>query len=237
MKKVFLVLMALAVMLAAGASGDEGKTPCEINGHEKVVDPAVEPTCTKTGLTEGAHCSVCGKVLVKQESVPALDHLFIAWYPNGRGTHIMVCKRKCGYQDVQHCKMMELPLGDPEAEPVSFCPICGTCEGTENMTAVKGLKILSGAPRGSLRVFTLELEGKKYMTVAFEKNGELLQPAGEVSFSLPEEMKDTLFATVDAEGAEQPVEMTSADNVRTLNLNFAQENKDPEQVLVLSVLN
>lgn len=40
--------------------------------HTEVVDKAVEPTCTETGLTEGKHCSVCNAVLVKQEVVPAL---------------------------------------------------------------------------------------------------------------------------------------------------------------------
>lgn len=42
--------------------------------HTEVVDKAVEPTCTKTGLTEGRHCSVCSAVLVEQKVVPAKGH-------------------------------------------------------------------------------------------------------------------------------------------------------------------
>ncbi len=42
--------------------------------HTVVTDSAVAPTCTKTGLTEGKHCSVCGMVLVKQETVNATRH-------------------------------------------------------------------------------------------------------------------------------------------------------------------
>jgi len=43
-------------------------------GHTEVVDEAKEPTCTKPGLTEGCHCSVCNTVIVKQETIPALGH-------------------------------------------------------------------------------------------------------------------------------------------------------------------
>ena len=45
--------------------------------HTVVVDKAVEPTCTETGLTEGSHCSVCGTVLVAQEVIPATGHTVV----------------------------------------------------------------------------------------------------------------------------------------------------------------
>ena len=47
-----------------------------VGEHTEVVDAAVAPTCTATGLTEGKHCSVCNKVLVAQEVVKALDHTY-----------------------------------------------------------------------------------------------------------------------------------------------------------------
>lgn len=44
-------------------------------GHNEVVDKQVEPTCVKTGLTEGKHCSKCGEVFLAQEKIPALGHI------------------------------------------------------------------------------------------------------------------------------------------------------------------
>lgn len=41
--------------------------------HTIVVDVAVPATRTETGLTEGSHCSVCGKVIVAQEIIPMLN--------------------------------------------------------------------------------------------------------------------------------------------------------------------
>lgn len=42
--------------------------------HTIVTDEAVEPTCTKSGLTEGEHCEECNEIFIKQEEIPALGH-------------------------------------------------------------------------------------------------------------------------------------------------------------------
>ena len=43
-------------------------------GHTEETIPAVAPTCTETGLTEGTQCSVCGETLTEQKELPANGH-------------------------------------------------------------------------------------------------------------------------------------------------------------------
>ncbi len=51
----------------------EGQLVMEALGHTVVIDEAVAPTYTSSGLTEGSHCSVCNVVIVEQQEVPMLE--------------------------------------------------------------------------------------------------------------------------------------------------------------------
>lgn len=44
--------------------------------HTVTIDKAVAPTCTKTGLSEGKHCSECGKIIIEQTIVSMLTHSY-----------------------------------------------------------------------------------------------------------------------------------------------------------------
>ena len=44
--------------------------------HNIVTQPAVEPTCTSKGLTEGSYCSLCSVVFATQTEIDALGHSY-----------------------------------------------------------------------------------------------------------------------------------------------------------------
>ena len=62
------------------------KTDIPETGHTPVTDPAVAPTETSDGLTEGSHCSVCGAVLQAQEVIPMRDPTIDTWFSRAATT-------------------------------------------------------------------------------------------------------------------------------------------------------
>ena len=103
--------------------------------HTEVVDKAVEPTCTETGLTEGKHCSVCSAVLVEQEVVKAKGHTEVidkAVEPTctatglTEGKHCSVCNKVLVKQEVVKAKG-HTEVVDKAVEPT--CAKTGLTEG------------------------------------------------------------------------------------------------------------
>lgn len=64
----------------------EKKTEILALGHTWVEDPAVEPTETSVGYTQGSHCSVCGAVLQAQEVIPMRDPTIDTWFSRAATT-------------------------------------------------------------------------------------------------------------------------------------------------------
>lgn len=62
------------------------KTDIDAAGHAPVTDPAVAPTETTDGLTEGSHCGVCGAVLTAQEVIPMRDPTIDTWFSRAATT-------------------------------------------------------------------------------------------------------------------------------------------------------
>ena len=79
--------------------------------HTEVVDKAVEPTCTKTGLTEGKHCSVCSAVLVEQKAVKAKGHTEVV------DKAVAPTCTKTGLTEGKHCSVCSAVLVEQKVVP------------------------------------------------------------------------------------------------------------------------
>ena len=88
--------------------------------HGEIIDPAVDPTCATTGLTEGKHCPYCNTVFVKQEVIPTIDHVYSEEYSFDNSFHWYSCtgcdaiKDKAEHQVVDDgmCTICDQPIGD-----------------------------------------------------------------------------------------------------------------------------
>lgn len=74
------------------------KADIDATGHAPVTDPAVAPTETTDGLTEGSHCGVCGVVLQAQEVIPMRDPTIDPWF--SRAVTTEADAKAAGYDSV-----------------------------------------------------------------------------------------------------------------------------------------
>lgn len=105
-------------------------------GHTIVIDPAVDPTCTTTGLTEGQHCDVCKQILVAQQILP-IRHTAITVIPAvdptctetglTEGSYCSNCDTVCVAQEVIEA-LGHVEVIDAAVEP--NCTETGLTEGS-----------------------------------------------------------------------------------------------------------
>ena len=104
-----------------GASEHDPVKPT--HSHSIVVDAAMAPTCTETGLTEGSHCSTCNAVITAQETVPALGHSF----SDG------VCT-VCGAKDPAYNPFVDVKEDSFYSDAVMWAAANGITKGTTTTT-------------------------------------------------------------------------------------------------------
>ncbi len=92
---------------------------------ELIIDEAKAPTCTETGLTDGARCPVCGKVIKTQEVVPAPAHQYevlpaveATYYSDGStvGVRCKLCGEWLVEPQVVPKKKIDFTFGDSNGD-------------------------------------------------------------------------------------------------------------------------
>ncbi len=163
----------------------------------KVVDEAVAPTCTTTGLTEGLHCDVCGEVFTKQEVIPALGHNINSW-ASSNNEETGTCS-VCGEQETRTTVYKKISMSRIHANSIGNSVIFTACPNAHNIafstTTSDGLAVdvaLDGTPitktsagdryvvyysawkkAGSCET-TMTVDGKEYyLTIVFPEPTEL----------------------------------------------------------------
>ena len=109
----------------------------EIAAHVEEIDQAVPPSCTEEGKTEGAHCSVCQRVLRAQTTLPKV-HTFMGGWRNDVTNHWRECM-SCGAQEdlAPHeedgGRTTRFPTEDRPGIKTYSCTVCGRAMRTEEI--------------------------------------------------------------------------------------------------------
>ena len=193
-------------------------------------------TCTAEGYTTYT-CTRCGDSY-RGKKVPALQHWYAGWTPNGDATHAAPCKRDCDKIGSADCAAVAWAVltGEVRTE-FTLCPVCGEIRqavaiGEERIPLNDAQLLLvedaaadaltEHLPAGEIVVRMGELEnGELLMSVAFEISGKMTQPTGQVKITLPAEaLSGHTLAIIEEDGTEAPIELEIEEDTAAFTLDF-----------------
>ena len=152
-------------------------------GHTPVTDDAVAAACETTGLTEGNHCSVCGKVLTAQNVIPATGHQWNEYKESGK------IKRKCSvcgktetvgtYLDVKKIQLSKTTYAYDGKAHMPTIKVTNTAgkklkEGTD-------YKIKKPSGRKNAGIYTVTIEMKGDYTGKYRKTFQIIPKGTAIS--------------------------------------------------------
>ena len=130
----------------------------EALGHTEVTDKAVAATCTKTGLTEGKHCSVCDAVIKAQTVVPAKGHTEVT------DKAVAATCTKTGLTEGKHCSVCDAVIKAQETVPATGKHSFGNWKITKAATCTAtGTKTRTCSGCGKVETATIAKTAHKYV--------------------------------------------------------------------------
>lgn len=152
-------------------------------GHTEITDNSIDATCTKSGLTEGSHCSTCGSIISEQKIIEALGHVYVSEITNNatctsKGIRTYTCNI-CGDSYKEEIDMIEhMPAIDNEIVPTctasgltegSHCSVCGTVITPQDVLNATGHKYATIATEPTCKdrgytTYTCSVCGDSYKT-------------------------------------------------------------------------
>lgn len=168
-----LFVIMLVTVLASCSSISNIKCMEPFNKHNIVIDKAVDPTCTTTGLTQGEHCADCGMVFVAQTIIPEIAHTEVV------DAAVESTCTKPGLTEGSHCSecglvfvMQEETAMKPHRETTSYgyAPTCTTDGRTDRIYCADcKVEIVPSTviPGGHVNVITIDALDSTCASVGF----------------------------------------------------------------------